>query len=135
MIDWALTPDGDLSVPSRLVSGYELVLQRVRLRLGMHRGEWLLDASVGGDFVGWRERKPAPVTEIVQWVRDEVSSTPGVLREIGMTGRVDTQGVVTVTGRFLLEPLDGDDPPEVALSVVARGNAQPHVITFHRIAP
>lgn len=136
-MDWALDDFGELTVPTRIVSGYELVLQRVRLRLGLHLGEWVLDTSQGGDYAGWREQKPAPISEIVQWARREIASTPGVLREIGLSGRLDpATRRVTITGRFLLAPIDGDEiPPEISLEVAKKGNSQPAIITFHRMNP
>lgn len=80
MSDLALGLDGDLEVPGRFISGREQVAQRIRLRLGLFRGEYMLDSRKGLDFLRWRQQKVKPLKEILSVVRREVDTIPGVLR-------------------------------------------------------
>lgn len=79
MYDILLNDDGDLPERPTLVRGPEIVAQRIRRRLLMHRGEWLLDRRVGVPYVRWRERKPPRIENISAFVRDLITGTPGVL--------------------------------------------------------
>lgn len=134
-VDWALTPDGDLTVPSRLVRGHDLVLQRVRVRLHTHLGEWILDQGVGLPYADWRARKPIPLQEIVAAVRREIVDTPGVLQDLGVSGEVAGR-TVRVRGTFLLEPLDSLAPQElVEFEADVGGNSHPFIISFTRVGP
>lgn len=47
LIDWALTPEGDLEIPLRYVTGLEAVAQGIKVRCSLIRGEWFLDRDLG----------------------------------------------------------------------------------------
>lgn len=105
MYDILLNEDGDLPERPRLVRGPEIVAQRIRRRLLMHRGEWLLDRRVGVPYARWRERKPPRLENISALVRDLITGTPGVValhdfraafspgaRTIEISGRIFVEG-------------------------------------------
>jgi hypothetical protein len=105
MSDLALGPDGDLEVPGRFVSDRDQVVQRIRLRLGLFRGEYLLDGSKGLDFVEWRRFKRKPLKEILSVVRREIDTIPGVLRTEDPS-IVDTGAAVRIS-LTVVTPEDG----------------------------
>lgn len=122
------TTTGDLPVFTRHITGIDLILQRVRIRLETGLGEWRLDTRRGLDYQGWTQMKPPPTNLVSGLIRSEVANTPGVIRvtsweaeydattrTITITGSVDTEyGEVTVVVR----PFEG-----------VNGNAQP-IATF-----
>lgn len=89
--DVALTDDGDIYPQTRYVEGIELVLQRIRIRLNTHLGEYLLDTREGMPYRRWLQTKPAPVNQVRDYVRREIEDTPGVRRvrnlEASLEGR------------------------------------------------
>lgn len=123
--------DGDLPPRPRLISGVELIAQRIRIRLQTHRGEWLLNRSVGLPYLRWRGQKPPRVQSIGSRVRETVRTTPGVIdvrdfraalqgRQILITGRVIVEG-----GQELLleaEMLEaGNVSPTISLQLATSG--------------
>lgn len=76
--DLAEGPDGDILTLSRLVTGIDLTLQRVRRRLDRFLGDWLLDASVGLPYFEWSQQKPPQTQAIGARIRAEIETTPGV---------------------------------------------------------
>lgn len=101
----ALLVDGDLTPRGRLVTGDDATLQRVRLRLGLFAGEWILDQTVGIPWIPWMERKMAlRLGEIGAVLRAAIETTPGVNRVLGWSSAYDTSARrATFTGRFLLD--------------------------------
>jgi hypothetical protein len=80
-VDIALEADSlDIASPTRLVTGLDLVAQRIRVGLALHRGDVLRDASIGLPWVEWFGQKPVPVATIVARVRRVIEAVPGVLR-------------------------------------------------------
>lgn len=78
--DVLLDESGDLPLYAQISKGPEVTLQRVRTRLQTFTGDWLLDQTAGLPFLVWAATKPAPVNTITVRIRDEIASTPGVLR-------------------------------------------------------
>ena len=102
-IDLALDETGDLPLVPRHITGIPLVLQRIRRRLRVFAGEWVLDTSQGLPYLAWRQTKPAPIEAIAARIRVELEQTPGVVRidtcaasldVATRTVRVDARGVV-----------------------------------------
>ena len=87
---------GDLPPAFRYASDTELVLQRSRIRLESFLGEWLLDQTKGLPYLDWRKVKQPPLDEIVNLVRREISTVPGVLRTSDPSGSVDGE-VISVS--------------------------------------
>jgi hypothetical protein len=87
--DAALTPDGDLELPVRLIGGVDLIAQRIRIRLRTHLGEWPLDSEVGLDYAGWAGRVPVPLVEIELALTRVIGETPGVARISGAQASFD----------------------------------------------
>ena len=70
--------DNDLPAQSSYIEGAELVHQRLGLRLAQWKGEWLLRASDGIDYLSLLEQKPPDTDGIADLLRAEILSTPGV---------------------------------------------------------
>src|SRR5690554_1576648 len=96
-----LLVDGDLPVRPTLVRGPQLVAQRIRRRLLLHRGEWILDRRVGVPYVRWREQKPPRLENISAFVRGLITTTPGVVRLTEFKAAF-AQGVVEISGRIFV---------------------------------
>lgn len=77
-LDVLLDDAGDIRLPSRLATGAALTAQRIRVLLGLHRGELLRDGQAGGDWVVWLSTKPAPLSRISAWARAGILALPGV---------------------------------------------------------
>jgi hypothetical protein len=115
-IDAYLDPDtGDLPASSRLITGIDLIAQRIRFRLKRSQGEWFLDPSEGLPLVQWRQRKPPQVQAILQSLQGEIRLVPGVVSTANFEGTHDGLArTLTVTGDVYCE--DGD-----VLSIAAMG--------------
>lgn len=81
--------DGDLPAVTQHITGNDLTVQRLTLRLGTFLGEWVLDTSVGLRYVEWLQQTPPRVDEIGADLRREVETTPGVVRVDNWLGSYD----------------------------------------------
>jgi len=100
--DVLLTDDLDLRPRTALVSGDQLVGQRIRLRLQQVLGDWVLRQSDGLPWLDWLGTKPFPTDVALARIRQEIESVPGVLQvqTLAMT-RSGTSS--TITGDILTE--------------------------------
>ena len=97
----ALLTDGlDLRPRTTLVTGDELVGQRVRLRLQQAEGDWVLNASHGLPWLDWLTTKPFPQDVALARIRQEIEAVPGVqqVQTLAMTRSGTT---ATITGDLL----------------------------------
>lgn len=129
--DLAEGADGDILTLSRLVTGIDLTMQRVRRRLDRFLGDCILDASVGLPYFEWSQQKPPQTQAIGARLRAEIESTPGVsgvtdwtsdfdraTRALSYTGVVHTEdGDATLTITPFGAPGTGNRSP--ALRIVA----------------
>jgi hypothetical protein len=121
--DVLLGPDGDLPEITQHITGIQLVMQRVKVRLQTFLGEWILDTSKGLDYHGWAQIRPAPVNEIQALMLAEVLGTPGVVRVPRWEVTFDKPGrTITIDGD--VETEDGVVPVTVSTSPTGTtGNA------------
>jgi len=70
--------DLDLPARRRLISGIDLVAQRIRVRLSTHRGEILRDVSIGMPWVDILSTKPVPLSTVRAQARRQALAVPGV---------------------------------------------------------
>lgn len=114
--DVAMTADGDIEIgPNglRLISGIEAVVQAVRIRLLMFRGEWFLNLTVGityfEDIIGDASKVRGVEDRARAAFAAAILAAPGVLEitrlDVVMTGRKLT---VTWAARTAF----GDTPPD-----------------------
>lgn len=102
--DILLDSDGDL--PHRLVlgTGLDLVLQRVRIRIGRFLGEWMLDTDAGLPWLRWLQDKPPDPVAIGSRIRREIEETAGVLRVEGYGANFDrSTRTISVSGTIVAE--------------------------------
>lgn len=82
MRDLALDPvTGDLALSAgkaALTSGGDAVAQRLRLRLALWRGEYVLDQGVGIPYVDLLGRKGGAPALLESYLRQAAASCPGV---------------------------------------------------------
>ena len=104
---------GDLPDVGALLTGAELVAQRVRIRLLTWLGEWPLDKSAGIDWRTIIGTKPFPLDLVVTLLRREIDTTPGVLRTaiVSAAFDVDTQAAT------ISYDITCDDGTRLAVSV------------------
>ena len=109
----------DLPVVSRLISGLDLIRQRIRVRLGTHEGEVLTDATKGMPWAAWFETKEPPVSAILARVRREIEAVPGVIRveDLAATFTASSRSVA-ITGN--VRTLEGD--LDVCIGATGPGN-------------
>lgn len=139
-IDVGLDPlTGDLPAFTYHIRGADLVLQRVRTRLRTFFGEWILDTTVGLDFVAWRQQKPPDVVAIGAFVQTEIEATEGVERVDDFSGSfAPGEGVdatLTFTGTIVFDPGDEAAVEFVAEVVASGGNSTPALIMFGDVGP
>lgn len=115
--------EGDLSPQTQHIEGAALVAQRVRIRLGTFRGEWLLDQSAGLPFLRWRSQRSPPLDSIAAKVREELRATPGVLDVRELRAR-HVQERVRIEGELIIE---GNQTLNLNAEFVAAGNTSPTV--------
>ena len=118
--DVKLDANGDIYESTQVVTGDELIAQRIRIRLQTHLGEWLLDTSQGMPYIDWADTLPLPVTEVRQKILDELTTTPGVLTVTSLVVDVDNVlGCLSATASVLL---DGGAVAEVVITDTASTN-------------
>jgi hypothetical protein len=78
--DIGLDENDDLPLHPVHITGDDLTIQRIRARVSTFLGEWVLDDTVGLNYLGWRAVKPPPLTQMRGTVRREVEGTDGVDR-------------------------------------------------------
>jgi hypothetical protein len=124
-IDALLDADGDLPVVSGLVTGIDLVAQRIRLRLLRGQGEWFVDPSKGLPLLEWRQQKPPQVSQILVSLQQEIRLIPGVVSTSNFQGTHDPlTRRLTISGDVLVEE-------EGVLSVVVTGSQDVAHNTMH----
>lgn len=76
--DILMDADGDLPLFTRHVQGLSIIAQRIRVRLGTHRGDWPLDTTAGIPWTDILGRKPVDLEGLAALVALEVRAVPGV---------------------------------------------------------
>lgn len=82
--------------------GPDLTMQRVRLRLSIHRGEWFQDPDRGLPWLEWLGRRGFKDLEILDPVRAEILAVPGVIDVLELTLTRDN-GTFKINGRVLVQ--------------------------------
>lgn len=90
-VDILLGDDGDLPAVPAHGSGDDVVLQRLRLRLQLIRGDWILDAQAGVPYLQWfgGGTKLTSVADVGAYLRSVIETTPGVQRVMEWVGTFD----------------------------------------------
>ena len=124
----------DLPVFPKHISGVDLIVQRMTIRLQRFLGEWILDTSVGIPYLDFIQTRPVDVAGFGAVIRTEIETTPGVLRVDDFLGvfTIATQ-TLKFTGIVRLED-DEAVTSEILVPIAAVGNTTPAVIMFHRSA-
>ena len=129
--DVGLDENWDLPAYTRHVTGTDLILQRVKTRLGTVLGEWMLDTSKGLDFLGWTQIKEPPVEAIEAAVAAEIAGVPGVLQVRSCEGTLSAdRRTVTVEADALIE--GGEAQVTISGIGPTEGNARPDVVILYR---
>lgn len=110
--DIRLDSAGDLPDVGALITGAELVAQRIGVRLRTWLGEWLLDNTKGMRWREWQGTKPFPLDLVTTMVRREIDTTPGVLRTSIVSATFSTDGEAAITFDVLC-----DDGTRLAVTV------------------
>lgn len=94
---------GDLPEASRLITGLDLIQQRIRRRLLRGTGEYFLDpVNVGLPLIAWRNTKPPNVALIVARIQAEILDVPGVISTANFVGVHDAAAHrLTISGDVL----------------------------------
>jgi hypothetical protein len=131
-IDLALDADGDLPLVPRHITGIPLVLQRIRRRLRVFAGEWVLNTSQGLPYLAWRQTKPAPTEAIAARIRVELEQTPGVVRIDSCAASLDVATrTVRISARGVVEDPDTGELASVAIGVDdVGGSSTPALISI-----
>lgn len=123
-IDLQLDADGDLPLVPRHITGIPLVLQRIRRRLRVFAGEWVLDTSQGLPYLAWRQTKPAPLDAIAARVRVELETTPGVVRIDSCTATLAiTTRAVRIAARGVVQDPDTGEQASVSIELGELGGS------------
>jgi len=122
--DMALTADGDLPLQPGLVSGVELVAQRVAFALRLHRGEYLLDTRKGLPWLDWMQTRPAPLDTMDAAIKATILGVPGVLSIVEYTRtQGDTDDAWSITARILTS-----DEEEFTAAITRTAGGVPYVL-------
>lgn len=79
----------DVAIPIRILRGPDAVIQRIRQRFRMFRGEWFLDKRLGIPYYEEILVKNPDVGVVTTIFRQVLTDTPGVARVASMKARVD----------------------------------------------
>ncbi len=104
-MDLALDDNLDIVWPTRIVTGRELTMQRLRVRLSTHRGEWALDTAQGVPYAQWDEEL-TPTDDIRDTIVIEVLDTPGIASFNDVVVEQDVVGVLRVSGTVTFNDAD-----------------------------
>jgi hypothetical protein len=108
MSDVYMTPTGDYEYPTRYLTQDSASIQRTRLRVLQHRGEWLLDTRTGAPWIEWLDTKPFPKQQIEEFFRADLASVPDIDTVVA-TAEVDNttgEAVITIALRFADDTLN-----------------------------
>lgn len=135
-IDLQLDETGDLPLVPRHITGIPLVLQRIRRRLLVFEGEWVLDVTQGLPYLAWRQTKPAPLDAIAARIRTELEQTPGVVRVDTCAAALDAATRrVRITARGVVQdPDDSETRATFDLEAGLSGSATPALISLKLLA-
>ncbi len=92
--------DGDLPERTKILTGNDVVIQRIGRRLQTHLGEYLSDKSVGVPWASWVAIRPFPINEASAWLRAAIETCPGVVRLDDWTGEM-SGSTATFTGTVI----------------------------------
>jgi hypothetical protein len=114
-IDVKLDDSGDITVPTRIARGEDLIIQKCRGRAEMHIHEWILDSRLGVPWLEWLEEVPVPEQQIQDFLRNEFEGIVGVRRaDVSLTsanyGRSWTISVIIY--------LDDSDAPDFRFEAI-----------------
>lgn len=118
-VDIRLTEDGDIYNQNSFIRGYEEVIQSVIIRMERHRGEWILDETVGIPYVEWFGVKVGVTNETIEdLIRAELLDVRGVLavRELAVEKRDRTYVLEAVID---IEDETADDAVTTLITSVA----------------
>lgn len=103
----ALAPSGDLALPARYLSGIELVVQRMGVRLSTVFGTWPDDATFGLPHNRWIESPTQATPAIVaSLMRVQLEADPDVQSVVSVEA-TSTNQVVNVVARLIVRA-DGE---------------------------
>jgi hypothetical protein len=103
----ALAASGDLALPARYLSGIDLVVQRMRIRLATVFGTWPDDAAFGLPHDRWIDRPGQTTPAIVaSTMRAQLEADPDVQSVVSVEGTSSGQ-VVNVVARVIVRA-DGE---------------------------
>lgn len=130
-----ITALGSPALPGRYVSGIDLVVQRLQVRLGTVRGEWPEDDAFGLPYDRWIEFPTAATSAVVaNAVRLQLEADPDVQSVISCVGTRVAQ-VVTVTARLIVRA-DGESATvDLSLSPLLRTGAPAMFAVTGRTSP
>lgn len=88
-IDLLLDANGDLVIPVQFVSGLQAVIQRVKIRLQMFRGEWFLNQELGVPYYQEVLGHKFDKAKTLSIFRQPIITTPGVIELISISVTFD----------------------------------------------
>lgn len=126
MIDVKLDENNDVDSYTSHVTGDDLVVQRLNIRLQVFEGEYVLDQSAGVPWIEWLSEKRLDLAEIRDDLRRLILETPGVaeIRRFSLeheqevlTGDVELvfESSTTVVGELTFEPRDPTGHPHLTI--------------------
>lgn len=135
--DIGLDADDDIPLRIQIVTGIDLIIQRITSRLKFFKGEYFADRRPGLPFFEWARQKPPRVAEIGALIRREIEGCPGVIRVEDFEGTWDAD-LATLTFSGTVLTTDGIASLEIVPLGRPAGNRSPFarlVITGGSIAP
>lgn len=128
--DIGLDESGDLPLIAQAITGIDLVIQRVKIRLLLQLGTFIQDQTKGIDWLAAVATRPFDVVGFGAQLRATIADTPDVDRVSEFEGVQD--GDEIRYNAVVAVSLDSTAEEDLLQMAIVVGNTQPAIITFFR---
>jgi hypothetical protein len=130
--DIGLDVNGDIPLIAQAITGIDLVIQRVQIRIRLQLGTYIQDQTQGIDWLAAVALRPFDVEGFGAQLRAIISDAPGVDRVSEFEG-VQDGATIRYNARVAVTSDSEAEQDLIGMEVVV-GNTHPAIITFFRPA-
>lgn len=128
--DIGLDESGDLPLIAQAITGIDLVIQRVKIRLLLQLGTYIQDQTKGIDWLSAVAQRPFDVVGFGAQLRAIIADAPDVDR-VSEFGGVQVGSEIRYNAVVAVSSDSTAEEDLLQMDIVV-GNTHPAIITFHR---